>query len=108
MISKKELNSYLKQVNRNCPTGFRRKMMPVIKDDVLDFLDGNPDSNINDVISRFGSPEKFALECLMSIDETERTRVFKKSKWIKAAIIISVAVFILATIVTAVYIIKEN
>lgn len=108
MISQKQLNAYVNRVRKKCPMSIKGKITTALKADITDYLDEYPDSTIEDIISRFGTAEKFSSEYVMSLDEVQRNKVFKTSKFIKWAIITISAVLVLAIGITAVCIIVEN
>ena len=108
MVTQKELNNYFSQVKKNCPREYRTKMMPVIKGNVLDYLEENPDSSMSDVTTQFGVPEKFATEYIMTIDDTERTKILRTSKFIKRIVIVGIVAVVLIIAVTAAFVIADN
>ncbi len=108
MVTQKELNKYFSQVKQNCPREYRTKMMPVIKGNVLDYLEENPNCSMSDVNAQFGAPEKFASEYIMAMDDAEKCKILRTSKFIKRVVIIGVTVVVLIIAVTAAFIIIDN
>ena len=103
MTRQEIVSSYLRQVRRNCPFSFRRKLITDLESHILDYLDDNPGSTLEDVINYLGPPEKIADECLLAMDEIARQRILDKTKWIKRAILIGISIIVLITACTAFY-----
>ncbi len=103
MIRQKIISSYLKQVRKNCPFSFRKKLITDLESHLSDYLDDNPNSTLEDVINYVGPPEKIADECLLAMDEAARQRILNKTKWIKRGILIVSCIIVLTTACTAVY-----
>ncbi len=101
MTQQKIISSYLKRVKKNCPFSFRKKLTTDLKNHLLDYLDDNPDSTLEDIINHLGSPEKYADEYLLVIDETTRKKTIHKAKWIKYSILSGIATIVLIIAVTA-------
>ncbi len=108
MITQKEVAKYLKQVRRFLPYPFKKKLVTELQNNISDFLDENPNSTYDNFISHFGTPQKFADEYILSVDEDTRKKAIHKTKWIKRCIIIGISVIILIALITAIWIICEN
>ena len=93
----------MKQVKKNCPFSFRKRLIPELESHLSDYLEANPDKTLEDVIAYLGSPEKIADECLLALDETARQKKLNKTKWLKRSILVVVSLVILITTCTAVY-----
>ena len=103
MTRQEIVSSYLRQVRRNCPFSFRRKLITDLESHISDYLDDNPGSTLEDVINYLGQPEKIADECLLAMDEIARQRILDKTKWIKRGILIGISIIVLITACTAFY-----
>lgn len=103
MNRQKIISSYVRQVRRNCPFSFRKKLITDFESHLSDYLDDNPGSTLEDVINYMGSPEKIADECLWAMDETARQKILNRSKCIKHSISIGISATVLIIAITAVY-----
>ncbi len=102
MTQQKIIATYLRQVKRNCPFSFRKKLITDLKSHLSDYLEDNPDSTLEDLENHLGSPEKFADEYLLATDETTRKKSIRKTKWIKYSILFGVISIVLIIAVTAI------
>lgn len=102
MTQQKIISSYLKQVKRNCPFSFRKKLISDLQNHLFDYLDDNPGSTLEDIKNHLGLPEKFADEYLLVMDETTRKKAIHKTKWIKYGILSGIVSIVLIIAVTAV------
>lgn len=101
MTQQKIISSYLRQVKRNCPFSFRKKLITDLKSHLFDYFDDNPCSTYEDITNHLGSPEKFADEYLLSMDEPVRMKFIQKDRWIKWSCLTGVAAIVLIIAVTA-------
>lgn len=108
MIHQKELTNYVRQVGKKCPTLYRRKLTAELHDSLSDFLEDTPEHTMADVLEHFGSPEKFADEYLLTMDETERRTVLHKARWIRKAVSAGMAIAILIIAVVVGWIVHDN
>lgn len=108
MTNQTEIKHYLNQVKKHCPYPVRKKLMEELESNLSDFLEQYPDSTITDIVEHFGSPEKFADEYILAMDESRRRGILRKSKWIKRMIFIAALLILLVITVTAVWIVHEN
>lgn len=107
MTQQKIISSYLRQVKRNCPFSFRRKLIADLKSHLLDYFDDNPGSTYEDITNHLGPPEKFADEYLLIMEETARKKAIQKNRWVKWSILTGVAAIVLIIVVTAVWMLVE-
>lgn len=108
MTQQKIISGYLRQVKRNCPFFFRKKLLTDLKSHLLDYFDENPCSTLEDITSHFGRPEKFADEFLLSMDETTRKKTVQKTQWFKRSVLAGVAAIVLIIAVTAAWMLYET
>lgn len=101
MTRQKIISGYLRQLKRNCPYSFRKKLAREIKSHLLDFLDDNPDSTLEDITEHFGPPGKFADEYLLAMDEAARKKTIQKTRGIKWGILAGAVAVVIITTLTA-------
>lgn len=100
-------NQYLKSVKKACPRAFRPKLTAELNDSILEFLNENPNSNLEDIQKYFGEPIDFVSEFLNSMDSSQRIRLENKRKYF--LISISVVLLISLMITTfSIYIALES
>lgn len=102
MTQQKIISIYLKQVKRNCPFYFRKKLISDLKNYLFDYLDDNPGSTLEDIKNNLGPPEKFADEYFLVMEETTRKKTICKAKWVKYSILFGIASIVLIIAVTAI------
>lgn len=107
MTQQKIISSYLRQVKRNCPFPFRKKLIVDLKSHLFDYFDANPGSTFEDITNHLGLPEKFADEYLLAMDETARKKAIEKTRWIKWSVLVGVAAIVLIIALTAVWMLVE-
>ena len=107
MTRQKIISSYLKQVKRNCPFPFRKRLVADLKNHLEDYFDDKPSGTLEDIINHMGAPEKFADEYLMAMDEPARQKTIQKSRWLKQICLIGVASIVLIFAVTAAWMLIE-
>lgn len=100
-MEQKEIRRYLKKVKRYCPYPFRKKLMPELEGNLLDFLDENPDSTIADVEEHFGAPETFGYAYILAMEDEERRRLVKQSRRVK---VVALAVTVVCVIAMAAWV----
>ena len=103
MTRQKIISSYLKQVKKNCPFAFRKRLSTDLESHLSDYLEANPDKTLEDVINYLGPPEKIVDECFWAMEETSRQKMLNKNKWTKRIILVGISIFVLITTYTAVY-----
>lgn len=101
-------SDYIKQSGKNCPLSFRKKLTADLSNSIYEYLEENQSATLEDITDRFGSPEQFADEYILAMDETSRKNALHKAKWNKCCILIGVAAVVLILAITAVWIIHEN
>lgn len=103
MTRQKIISSYLKQIKKNCPFSFRKRLITELESHLSDYLEANPDKTLEDVINYLGPPEKIAYECFFAMEETSRKKMLNKNKWTKRIILVGISIVVLITTYTAVY-----
>jgi len=96
---------YTLQESSMYPTLYRlveKELITDLKSHLLDYLEDNPDSTLEDLKNHLGSPEKFADEYLLAMDETTRKKALRRTKWIKYSILSGIASIVLIIAVTAI------
>lgn len=108
MINQKEIAKYVRQAGKGCPSPYRRKLKKELQNNLSDFLADNPEHTMENVLEHFGSPEKFADECLLAMDEAGRRNILHKTKWIKKVVCVGIAAVVLIIAIAAIWIVREN
>ena len=108
MVSQKEISKYIRRVGKGCQFSFRRKMIMELQNNLSDFLDGHPECTMDDVLSHFGTPEKFADEYILAMEVADRQKILRKTKLVKKGVCTGVAMVILIVMATAILIVHEN
>ncbi|MBQ3604284.1 MAG: hypothetical protein IJA02_10610 [Clostridia bacterium] len=101
MITDKEIYSYLKAVQRNCPTELKSKIKADLENNLYDFREENPQLDMSQLIERFGSPEAYAAGFAQAMPADEQVKAVKKAhlnKWLIALVL--VLFVILACVIT--------
>ena len=99
---------YCKLVKKKCPKAFKKRIIPELEGAVCDFCNENETTAIDVIYDRFGRPEDFAAAYVDNMDDTEKLNLLKRSKRIKIAVIVAVAIFSIALIVGAVIFIWQD
>ena len=81
-MDKKEINAYLRQVKRNCPSPFRRTLQKELRGDLLDYTQEHPGATMGELTEHFGAPETFAYEYIIAMDDAKRQRLLRRSRWV--------------------------
>lgn len=74
------LDVYYKTVEDHleCPTWVRKKYMELLKNDIADFLEMNPDATMDDVCTAFGDPFDQHNELLRMIEKEYMNRLRRR------------------------------
>ncbi len=74
------LDVYYKTVEDHleCPTWVRKKYMELLKNDIADFLEMNPDATMDDVCTAFGDPFDQHNELLRRIEKEYMNRLRRR------------------------------
>lgn len=102
------IDLYLKQVKKYCPLSFRKKLITELKSDLLDFLNDHPDSTLENIYQHFGTPETFASEYILAMDNEQRQKLIHRSKWNKRCVLAGAILIVLIIFTAAVWIVHEN
>lgn len=104
------LHKYYKKVWRalNCSSKTKRQIIDNMKSDIEEYIEVNPNASDEQIIEKFGEPEKYAKAYLTTLNEDElckrvRINCFGKKFWIISAIIV-----VLVLTITVVGIISHN
>ncbi len=108
MVKPNDISNYLKQIGKKVPFAFRKKLITELRHNISEYIDEYPNSTIEDVIDHFGTPEKFADEYILAMDENARKEAIYKAGLIKKSIFITLAIMLLIITTTAIWIICEN
>ena len=108
--SEKELTDYYRKIEKAlpCSAETKKKILFDLKSNIAEYLDEYPEAEMSDIINHFGTPDLFASEYVASLEDAELNKKVHKSKWIKRGVIIAVAVVVLLTAITTIWIIAEN
>ena len=94
-VTKKELNSYLKQIKKLlvCNNAKKKEFMKSFKDNLEEYLKSNPDADFKKIQEDMGTPQEIANAFL----ENESAESIKKrisiAMWFKNGIIIALFMF---------------
>ena len=108
IVNEGEIAKYLRQAKKGCPAPYRRKLIVELQNNLYEFLENNPEHTMEDVLEHFGSPERFADEYLLAMDNYDRINAFRKTKWIRKMLCIGVATIVLIVAIATVWIVCEN
>lgn len=108
MSIQKEISEYIRQVGKSCPYSFRRKLLSELQSNLSDFLSVHPDCTMEDVLSHFGSPEKFADEYILAMDSIGRQTMLQKGRFFKKVVCVGMTLVLLIVISAAAWIVHEN
>ena len=104
MITDKEINGYLKAVQRNCPPELRTKIKADLENNLYDFCEENPQADLATVTERFGTPEAYAAGFAEAMPSDEQAKAVRKAhhskKWkaFTAVLLIIVALIVMLII----------
>ena len=107
MTQEKIISCYLRQVKRNCPFSFRKRLIADLRSHLIDYFDDNPCNTFEDITNHLGPPEKFADEYLLVIDEITRKKALQKARWTKRSVLAGISAIVLIIAVTAVWMLVE-
>ena len=102
MTQQKIISSYLRQVRKNCPFSFRKKLIADLRSHLFDYFEDHPAATYEDITNHLGPPNKFADEYLLAMDETARKKAIQKTGWVKWSVLTGIATIVLIIAVTAV------
>ena len=108
MNIQKEISEYIRQVGKSCPYPFRRKLLLELQSNLSDFLYVHPDCTMEDVLSHFGTPEKFADEYILAMDTVDRQIILQKGRFLKKVVCVGMIIVLLIVISAAAWIVHEN
>lgn len=94
-MEQKEIKSYLKEVKKNCPFPFRKRLLAELRESVLGYVEEHPDCTMDDVVARFGVAEMVGYGYILEMDEKERKKLLDRAHWIRCCIIAGVVICIL-------------
>lgn len=78
-----ELKQYYRSIEKKLPAGSHKKrFMQELKASVGDWLEQNPNADLNAVQARFGTPERIAADYAGEMDTQEIIKKCKLRKWI--------------------------
>lgn len=83
MVKPNDISDYLKQIGKKAPFAFRKKLITELRQNISEYVDEHPNCSIEDVINHFGTPEQFADEYILAMDETARKEAIQKAGLIK-------------------------
>ena len=108
--SEKELTDYYRKIEKAlpCSAETKQKILFDLKSNIAEYFDEYPEAEMSDIINHFGTPDLFASEYVASLEDAELNKKVHKSKWIKRGVIIAVAVVVLLTAITTIWVIAEN
>ncbi len=108
--SEKELTDYYRKIEKAlpCSAETKKKILFDLKSNIAEYFDEYPEAEMSDIINHFGTPDLFASEYVASLEDAELNKKVHKSKWIKRGVIIAVAVVVLLTAITTIWVIAEN
>lgn len=92
MIDQRDIAKYVRQVGKRCPASYRRKLITELPNNLADFVKDHPEATMEDILKHFGSPEKFADEYLLTMDETKRRNIFHKAAWSGKVVCLGIAI----------------
>lgn len=111
MITDKEIHSYLKAVQRNCPRKLKSKIKADLENNLYDFCEENPQADLAAVTERFGTPEAYAAGFAEAMPSDEQAKTVKKARhskrWIVLACVLTVLLGVSAAII-AIYAKEAN
>lgn len=103
-----ELKAYFKTIDKkliSCSRAKRKKCLSIHRGNIEAYFEENPDATIKDIEAYFGSPEKIAEFFLQSSEFSEtESRLGVNKKIIRLISIITVILFIVAAIVSTIYV----
>ncbi|MBQ5321302.1 MAG: hypothetical protein J6K88_04515 [Oscillospiraceae bacterium] len=108
MITKKEVSIYLKRVKQYCPYALRKRLSAELEGAISEYAEENPDKTIEDLINRFGAPQKYAEEYITEMPAAEKTRILRKGRTILTGIVVSILTITLIFIVSFFWIVHNN
>ena len=82
--------------------------MAELKGSILDFLEENPDSTLDDVVAHFGSAETVGYSYILEMDEKERQKLLSHALWVKRCIIVAVIACLLLALGGKTWITYDN
>lgn len=97
-MEQKEIESYLKEVKKNCPYPFRKRLIAELRGSVLGYVEENPGCTMDDVVAHFGVAETVGYSYILEMDEKERKKLLDRAHWIKCCIIAGAVICMLLVV----------
>lgn len=82
--------------------------MAELKESILDYLEENPDSTLDDVVAHFGSAETIGYSYILEMDEKERQKLLNHAFWVKRCMIVAVIACLLLALGGKAWIAHDN
>lgn len=104
------MDKYYKKVWRalNCSSCTKKKILNNLKSDIEEYLEDYPNITEQEIIEKFGEPEKYAEAYISSMNNIELKKCFSINKFVKKFGIIIGLLVVLILIITVVIIISQN
>ena len=99
---------FYRAARKNCPTAYRKKLKETLTAGLMDYIDANPQADMTALTAHFGRPEDFANAFINEMTAEEKQQMLKRAKIGKWCALIATVVFVIAVIVSAVIIVKQN
>lgn len=107
-MNQKEIEAYLKEVKKNCPYPFRKRLVAEMRGSVLDYLEENPEGTMEDVVAHFGAAETLGYSYILDMDGKERQKLFNRARWIKCCAIAGIVICLLLAVGSQIWIAYDN
>lgn len=99
---------FYRAARKSCPTAYRKKLKETLTAGLMDYIEANPQADMAALTAHFGRPEDFANAFINEMTAEEKQQMLKRAKIGKWCALIATVVFVIAVIVSAVIIVKQN
>lgn len=107
-MEQKTVKSYLKEVRRNCPYPFRKRLMAELGESLHSYLEEHPDCTEEEVVAHFGAAEMFGYSYIAAMEDGERQRLLGRARWIRGCLIAGVMICLLLLVAGQIWISYGN
>lgn len=107
-MDQKMVKSYLKEVKKNCPYPFRKRLIAELGGSLHRYLEEHPDCTKEEVVAHFGAAETFGYGYIVAMDDGERKRLLNRARWIRSCLIAGVMICLLLLAAGQIWISYDN
>lgn len=104
MVAQSELDKYYASISKelHCTSDEKQHILDALRFDIEEYLIDFPDTSLENLISRFGTPESIAKEHLQDMSTDEICQKMRSANFVKRAILIALIAIIVIAVALAI------